>query len=49
MLDIKDIHTYYGKSYVLQGVSLPCVRGNRRHHREKRGGEDDDLCGASWA
>jgi branched-chain amino acid transport system ATP-binding protein len=22
MLDVKDIHTYYGKSYVLQGVSL---------------------------
>jgi len=22
MLDVKDIHTYYGKSYVLQGVTL---------------------------
>ena len=28
MLDVKDIHTYYGKSYVLQGVSLSVKRGS---------------------
>jgi branched-chain amino acid transport system ATP-binding protein len=27
MLDVKDIHTYYGKSYVLQGVSLGVTPG----------------------
>lgn len=27
MLEVKDIHTYYGKSYVLQGVSLSVERG----------------------
>jgi branched-chain amino acid transport system ATP-binding protein len=27
MLEIKDIHTYYGKSYVLQGVSLQVREG----------------------
>jgi len=28
VLDVKDIHTYYGKSYVLQGVSLSVKRGS---------------------
>lgn len=28
MLDVKDIHTYYGKSYVLQGVSLSVKKGS---------------------
>ncbi len=27
MLDVRDIHTYYGDSYVLQGVSLRMERG----------------------
>ena len=27
MLDVRDIHTYYGDSYVLQGVSLTMERG----------------------
>jgi len=27
MLDVKDIHTYYGDSYVLQGVSLSVSKG----------------------
>jgi branched-chain amino acid transport system ATP-binding protein len=27
MLDVRDIHTYYGDSYVLQGVSLRLERG----------------------
>jgi len=27
MLDVRDIHTYYGDSYVLQGVSLSMERG----------------------
>ena len=27
MLEVKDIHTYYGKSYVLQGVSLSVPEG----------------------
>lgn len=28
MLDVKEIHTYYGKSYVLQGVSLNVKKGS---------------------
>jgi branched-chain amino acid transport system ATP-binding protein len=28
VLDVKDIHTYYGKSYVLQGVSLNVKKGS---------------------
>ncbi len=28
MLEVKDIHTYYGKSYVLQGVSLSVKEGS---------------------
>jgi len=28
VLDVKDIHTYYGKSYVLQGVSLSVKKGS---------------------
>jgi len=27
MLDVRDIHTYYGDSYILQGVSLRVERG----------------------
>ncbi len=27
MLEVRDIHTYYGDSYVLQGVSLKAERG----------------------
>ncbi|MBI2205505.1 MAG: ABC transporter ATP-binding protein [Candidatus Rokubacteria bacterium] len=27
MLDVADVHTYYGHSYVLQGVSLSVARG----------------------
>ena len=27
MLEVKDIHTYFGKSYVLQGVSLSVPEG----------------------
>jgi branched-chain amino acid transport system ATP-binding protein len=27
MLDVADVHTYYGDSYVLQGVSLTVARG----------------------
>jgi branched-chain amino acid transport system ATP-binding protein len=27
MLDVRDIHTYYGDSYVLQGISLGMERG----------------------
>ena len=27
MLDVRDIHTYYGDSYVLQGISLSVARG----------------------
>jgi branched-chain amino acid transport system ATP-binding protein len=27
MLDVRDVHTYYGDSYVLQGVSLSVPRG----------------------
>ena len=27
MLDIQDIHTYYGDSYILQGISLPVGKG----------------------
>jgi branched-chain amino acid transport system ATP-binding protein len=27
MLEVKDVHTYYGDSYVLQGVSLQVERG----------------------
>ena len=28
MLDLKDIHTYYGKSYILQGVFLKVMEGS---------------------
>jgi branched-chain amino acid transport system ATP-binding protein len=28
MLDLKDIHTYYGKSYILQGVLLKVMEGS---------------------
>ena len=28
MLEVRDIHTYYGRSYVLQGVSLKVERGS---------------------
>ena len=28
MLEVRDIHTYYGKSYVLQGVSLKIAAGD---------------------
>lgn len=28
MLEVRDIHTYYGKSYVLQGVSLSLQKGS---------------------
>lgn len=28
MLEVRDIHTYYGKSYVLQGVSLKVEEGS---------------------
>src|SRR5919198_1996102 len=28
MLEVRDIHTYYGDSYVLQGVSLRAERGS---------------------
>src|SRR5574341_1822952 len=28
MLAVRDIHTYYGDSYVIQGVSLQVVRGD---------------------
>lgn len=28
MLDIRDIHTYYGESYILQGVSLHVEQGS---------------------
>ena len=27
MLEIRDVHTYYGDSYVLQGVSLTVEQG----------------------
>ena len=27
MLDVRDIHTYYGESHVLQGISLSMTRG----------------------
>ena len=27
MLEVEDVHTYYGDSYVLQGVSLRVARG----------------------
>lgn len=27
LLEVRDIHTYYGKSYILQGVSLDVERG----------------------
>ena len=27
MLDVDDIHTYYGETYVLQGMSLPSSGG----------------------
>src|SRR5215813_5869904 len=27
MLEVRDIHTYYGDSYVLQGVSLQAAQG----------------------
>ena len=27
MLDVRDIHTYYGESYVLQGLSLKVREG----------------------
>jgi branched-chain amino acid transport system ATP-binding protein len=28
MLEVKDIHTYYGDSYVLQGISLNVLKGS---------------------
>jgi branched-chain amino acid transport system ATP-binding protein len=28
MLELKDIHTYYGESYILQGVSLKVMEGS---------------------
>jgi branched-chain amino acid transport system ATP-binding protein len=28
MLELRDVHTYYGKSYILQGVSLEVKRGS---------------------
>ncbi len=28
MLELSDVHTYYGKSYILQGVSLKVERGS---------------------
>ncbi len=28
MLELTDIHTYYGESYVLQGVSLRVEKGS---------------------
>ena len=28
MLEVKDIHTYYGESYILQGVSLKVDQGS---------------------
>ena len=30
MLELKDIHVYYGDSYILQGVSLAVTRGGDR-------------------
>ncbi|HAM55870.1 MAG TPA: ABC transporter ATP-binding protein, partial [Candidatus Rokubacteria bacterium] len=27
MLEVRDVHTYYGDSYVLQGVSLEVAQG----------------------
>ena len=28
MLELKDVHTYYGESYVLQGISLTVKAGS---------------------
>ena len=28
MLELKDIHTYYGDSYILQGVSMKVHEGS---------------------
>ena len=31
MLEVKDIHTYYGDSYILQGVSLKLMKALLSH------------------
>ena len=42
LLAARDIHTYYGDSYVLHGLSLQLAgRQDRRHPRPQRHGQDD--------
>jgi len=52
MLKIEDIHTYYGDSYVLQGVSLEVKKGmvlamlGRNRSEERRVGKE---CRSRWS
>ena len=42
LLEVRDIHTYYGDSYVLQGLSLTLSQGSDPWSaRPQRRGEDD--------
>ena len=40
MLEVRDIHTYYGNSHVLQGVTLSMTAAGRGHPRAQRNGQD---------
>ena len=41
LLSVRDVHTYYGDSYVLHGLSLELQRGrDRLHPRPQRHGQD---------
>ena len=43
MLQVKDIHTYYGTSYIVQGLSLEVqARGDRLPDRQEWSWENDD-------
>ena len=44
MLDLVDLHTYYGDSHVLQGTTLRAERGTgHRGPRPQRRRQDDAL------
>ena len=46
MLEVRDIHTYYGDSYVLQGVSLKAERGSVVTVLGRNGMGKSTLCAA---
>ena len=50
MLEIDNVHAYYGKSHILQGISLSRRRGrDRQPARTQRRGPLDDRSRRSWA